>query len=301
MRMAGDIFDRRVVVTPKTPAGFSPGLHLRHPPTMPLIPLDTLLLSWRQLVTQWSRSGALSRAARQALQWEVEPEPLRWLIQNWAAESYQQLPPVVLTPASAMPTAAGAYAMSAGILLNQQWLEGASMEQALAVLTEGLGHHLDALLNRVDTPGDEGELFAALLFSGGSISERQRLALLADQDLGSALPGGTPVAVEEAAGWISTPVPGSTPGRSIRETRNDFAFAALKRDGSVVTWGDALNGGDSRAVAVRLASGVSQIYSSGNRSGAAFAALKADGSVVTWGNPSNGGSSTSWRADSLRG
>lgn len=204
---------------------------------MPPIPLDTLLLSWRQLITQWSRSGALSRAARQALQWEVEPEQLRWLMQNWAVENYQQLPPVVLMPANAMPTASGAHSISMGMLLNQQWLEGASMEQALAVLTEGLGHHLDALLNRADTPGDEGALFAALLLSGGSISERQRLALLAGQDLGSALPAGTPVAVEQAAGWISTPVPEITPGRSIRKTRNNLAFADLKRDESVVTWG----------------------------------------------------------------
>jgi hypothetical protein len=31
------------------------------------------------------------------------------------------------------------------------------------VLTEELGHHLDGLLNAVDTPGDEGEYFARLL------------------------------------------------------------------------------------------------------------------------------------------
>ena len=31
-----------------------------------------------------------------------------------------------------------------------------------------------------------------------------------------------------------------------------FAFAALKSDGSVVTWGDGSNGGNSSAVAARM-------------------------------------------------
>jgi alpha-tubulin suppressor-like RCC1 family protein len=60
------------------------------------------------------------------------------------------------------------------------------------------------------------------------------------------------------------------------------AFAALKADGSVVTWGADWSGGDSSGVAGQLSSGVMQIFSSGS----AFAALKADGSVVTWGNGS---------------
>jgi Ca2+-binding RTX toxin-like protein len=69
---------------------------------------------------------------------------------------------------------------------------------------------------------------------------------------------------------------------------NGNAFAALKADGSVVTWGGFDGGGNSRAVAGQLRSGVTQIFSTGG----AFAALKADGSVVTWGAPSSGGDSS---------
>ncbi len=67
-----------------------------------------------------------------------------------------------------------------------------------------------------------------------------------------------------------------------------FACAALKSDGSVVTWGQASGGGDSSAVAQQLHSGVSQIFSTTS----AFAALKADGSVVTWGSHLSGGDSS---------
>ncbi len=58
--------------------------------------------------------------------------------------------------------------------------------------------------------------------------------------------------------------------------RNNAAFAALKSDVSVATWGSPSHGGDSSSVSGSLASGVSVIYSTEG----AFAALKSDGSVV---------------------
>jgi len=67
--------------------------------------------------------------------------------------------------------------------------------------------------------------------------------------------------------------------RSRFENLNKAAFAALRADGSVVTWGDPLHGGDSSSVSNQLSSGVVQLYSTHS----AFAALKDDGSVVTWG------------------
>jgi Ca2+-binding RTX toxin-like protein len=72
------------------------------------------------------------------------------------------------------------------------------------------------------------------------------------------------------------------PTRSASEWRNYEAFAALKIDGSVLTWGRASSGGDSSAVALQLAGtiDVTQVFSTGF----AFAALREDGSVVTWGS-----------------
>ena len=65
-----------------------------------------------------------------------------------------------------MPGAAEAYAASSGrIYLNRDWLRTATEEAALAALTEEFGHHLDALFNAVDTPGDEGALFSQLLIN----------------------------------------------------------------------------------------------------------------------------------------
>ncbi len=90
----------------------------------------------------------------------------------------------------------------------------------------------------------------------------------------------------------------SYPDHTLGEFRNASAFAALKADGSVVTWGYAGNGGDSSAVASQLNGvvDVTQIYSTGS----AFAALRVDGSVVTWGHASYGGNSSAV-ADHLNG
>eukprot|EP00659_Diplonema_papillatum_P005646 gene5646-8611_t len=69
----------------------------------------------------------------------------------------------------------------------------------------------------------------------------------------------------------------------------DTAVAALRIDGSVVTWGDLGYGGNSTSVAEELSGSVVSVAGTSQ----AFAALKEDGSVVTWGKRSAGGESTS--------
>jgi hypothetical protein len=70
---------------------------------------------------------------------------------------------------------------------------------------------------------------------------------------------------------------------------NGSAFAAIRADGSVVTWGQVDSGGDSSSVSKALDGqiDVKVIFSNPN----AFAALRDDGSVVTWGLASGGGDS----------
>ena len=71
----------------------------------------------------------------------------------------------------------------------------------------------------------------------------------------------------------------------------EAAFAFIRPDGSVVTWGDPDSGGDSRAVQEDLRD-VVQIKAAG----AAFAAIRRDGSVVTWGCRGLGGDSSRVRS-----
>jgi Ca2+-binding RTX toxin-like protein len=80
-------------------------------------------------------------------------------------------------------------------------------------------------------------------------------------------------------------------GHTMGEWYNYSAFAALREDGSVVTWGYSYDGGDSSGVADKLNGSVDvvEIFSTVY----AFAALRSDGSVVTWGASSYGGNSSS--------
>ena len=66
------------------------------------------------------------------------------------------------------------------------------------------------------------------------------------------------------------------------------AAAALKSDGSVVTWGEKISGGDSSSVLSQISSDVISLSANAY----SFAALKSDGSVVTWGVDAKGGDSS---------
>jgi hypothetical protein len=121
---------------------------------MPQTLLELLLQNWRQLLSQWAQSGALSQAAQEALRLDGEPEKLRRLVSEWCEGNFSHLPLVVLLSGGAMFGAAGAYAISTGtIYLNAEWLQRAGHNRVQEVLTEELGHHLDGLLNSSDTGG----------------------------------------------------------------------------------------------------------------------------------------------------
>jgi alpha-tubulin suppressor-like RCC1 family protein len=94
--------------------------------------------------------------------------------------------------------------------------------------------------------------------------------------------------VDESWTPINTPAYGNLTSNVTAVHSTARAFAALRTDGSVATWGSAYDGGDSTEVAGNLTSNVTAVYSNFY----AFAALKTDGSVVTWGSAYYGGDST---------
>ena len=160
--------------------------------------LSPLLNQWKNLLQQWALDGSLVTAAQEALLLSGIPEGLQILIDEWAAADFKSLPEVELLSAADISSALGAYAISTGkIYLNENWLEGARKEVVFAVLTEELGHHLDAVLNKKDTSGDEGALFAALLTSNFNVSDSKKESLQAKADHGIAMIFGSEVAVEQ--------------------------------------------------------------------------------------------------------
>ncbi|MFZ0409259.1 MAG: Calx-beta domain-containing protein, partial [Cyanobium sp.] len=151
------------------------------------------------MLTSWAADGSLGAAVREALRLDGESAQLTALISQWAAGDFSALPPIEVLEGSVLPGAAGAYAISTGtIYLNGDWLASASEDRVIAVLTEELGHHLDGLLNASDTPGDEGELFAALV-NRQSLDEAALFAMNNQDDETATIVDDQAVQVESAS------------------------------------------------------------------------------------------------------
>ncbi|MFN4866308.1 MAG: Ig-like domain-containing protein, partial [Cyanobium sp.] len=164
-------------------------------PSQPLR-LTRLLTRWQGLLDRWAADGSLAAAASEALQLQAGDAGKR--LSAWLQPDGSSLPAVALLSGEEMGAACGAYAASTRtIYLNASWLERASNRPVLAVLTEELGHHLDARLNPSDTGGDEGELFAALLLRP-SLYPSERQQVLEQDDHGTVRILERTIAVEQA-------------------------------------------------------------------------------------------------------
>jgi alpha-tubulin suppressor-like RCC1 family protein len=84
---------------------------------------------------------------------------------------------------------------------------------------------------------------------------------------------------------VASELDGHIPVSKIIASQGD-AFAAIRNDGSVITWG-CDGGSDSSAVAEQLKGVIPVVDIKGTAN--AFAALRADGSVVAWGAATVGG------------
>ena len=96
---------------------------------------------------------------------------------QWQNQNFSQLPTISVISGDILGNARGAYAKNTNtIYLSDRFVTSASQQSLEAVLLEEIGHFVDAQVNATDTPGDEGELFSALV-RGVEISrgELQRL------------------------------------------------------------------------------------------------------------------------------
>ncbi|MBE9176914.1 hypothetical protein IQ225_19150, partial [Synechocystis salina LEGE 06155] len=125
---------------------------------------------------------------------------------SWARGDFSDLPVIEVVSAEILGAARGGYGASNNtIYLSESLLSSGSSEWIVAVLLEEIGHYVDALVNAVDTPGDEGELFA-LIVLGIPIDATQLERIKGDDDSGTITVNGETVAIEMATGTpINTP------------------------------------------------------------------------------------------------
>ncbi|MEB3882176.1 hypothetical protein LKE08_01910, partial [Lyngbya sp. CCY1209] len=90
------------------------------------------------------------------------------------------------------------------IYLSQELVDenSGNVNAIASVLLEEYGHYIDAQMNAIDSPGDEGEIFANLVVGKG-LSESELLGLLGEDDGATALLNGDTVTIEQAnISWL---------------------------------------------------------------------------------------------------
>ena len=136
--------------------------------------------------TQYNRSGA---------------EILRL---KWLSGDFSQLPQIEILDNSTLGNANGAYATSNNkIYLSANFIATSTLEAISAVLLEEIGHFIDAQINQIDTPGDEGEKFSALL-RGQNLTTQELDRINTENDSANITVDGKIIAVEQAAPIVLT-------------------------------------------------------------------------------------------------
>ncbi|BAF99921.1 Calx-beta domain-containing protein [Microcystis aeruginosa] len=121
------------------------------------------------------------------------------LRQQWQSRDFSQLPEIEVVNSSVLGSANGAYGISTNkIYLSESFFASASLDALVAVILEEIGHYVDAQINRVDTVGDEGELFSHLV-RGVNLTEAELTYIQTEDDRSVINLGGQFIGVEQTS------------------------------------------------------------------------------------------------------
>ena len=116
---------------------------------------------------------------------------------QWQVGDFSQFPEIEVISSSILGDANGAYAGSTNkIYLSDAYVNGAATDALVNTLLEEYGHFVDAQINQVDSAGDEGAIFAALV-QRESLSDEDLQLLRAEDDRTVIILDGQSVAIEQ--------------------------------------------------------------------------------------------------------
>jgi hypothetical protein len=125
------------------------------------------------------------------------PETALSLAQNWA-QGDVTVPSIKILPAATLNSAYGGYASATNtIYLSAEFLRENTVLSITSAILEEFGHSLDILLNGSDSPGDEGQIFAALV-QGIPLPESELQALKQENDFATIYIDGQEIQIEES-------------------------------------------------------------------------------------------------------
>ncbi len=121
---------------------------------------------------------------------------------QWQSGNFSQFPQIEVVSSDVLGGAKGAYGISTNrIYLSDRFVSTASQQSLEAVILEEFGHFVDAQVNATDTPGDEGELFSALV-RGVNLSAAELGRIKTENDHANIVINNQSIQIEQAT---STP------------------------------------------------------------------------------------------------
>lgn len=176
---------------------------------LPTNPKPLMVSAWQHVQSQLQQflgNAGFEGAIATAFGASVDSQQARHLTQQWI--SGESLPKLEVIPGQVLQAKGAFSASSNTIYFNQEWVQQGTVEAIAAVLLEEMGHALDSRLNRLDAPGDEGAIFAAMV-QGETITAITLHHLKAENDHASFTWQGQRFAVEQAAlGEFTVGAPG---------------------------------------------------------------------------------------------
>ncbi|MGE5659736.1 MAG: pre-peptidase C-terminal domain-containing protein [Actinomycetota bacterium] len=121
------------------------------------------------------------------------------ILANWVIGNFSNIPSIELVERGDIAGANGAFgAVTKKIYVSKDILTGELINtQAVEdVILEEIGHSVDAQINTVDAPGDEGAIFAATV-QGRPLSSEELATLKAENDTAVVIMGGKPIVIEQ--------------------------------------------------------------------------------------------------------
>ncbi|MCH4903379.1 hypothetical protein GSN00_03060, partial [Cylindrospermopsis raciborskii CHAB3438] len=131
----------------------------------------------------FSLSGDFWQVLDTAFGTEYNRENAQILRLQWQKGDFSQLPQMEIVDSGILGDGNGAYSSSENrIYLSSKLIEKGTLGLVSKVLIEEIGHYVDAYINTVDSPGDEGAIFAALVL--GEVLSPNVLAELRNENDG---------------------------------------------------------------------------------------------------------------------
>jgi hypothetical protein len=159
----------------------------------------------QQSLREFATNSEFIDKMRLAFGESFEVETALNLAQAWQNQDFSVIPTIEFLSSSELNGANGAYA-TGEIYLSAEFVTQHQEDLAaiVNVVLEEVGHRVDGLLNTVDSAGDEGAIFAALV-QGYSLGAETLQGLKAEDDSAIITVNGEALKVEQSTNTIQTP------------------------------------------------------------------------------------------------